>query len=155
MHRYIPVIAKWSGFTKIGEKVVQHQERKFGVTKFGLARFINGPLDLLSITFVGRFGKRPMHFMGTLGTISFIIGFCIISYLSFMWFFFEGYGMTDRPIFYFGILALIIGTQLFVTGFLAELVVRSGANRNVYDIETDIGCGKRRGVLQTTTAQKG
>ena len=139
MHRYIPVIAKWSGFKKIGEKVVQHREREFGVTKFGLARFINGPLDLLSITFVGRFGKRPMHFMGSLGSLSFLIGFGIISYLSIMWFFFEGYGMTNRPLFYFGILALIIGTQLFVTGFLAELVVRSGANRNVYLIEKEIG----------------
>ncbi len=139
MHRYIPVIAKWAGFKKIGEKVVQHQERKYGVTKFGLGRFINGPLDLLSITFVGRFGKRPMHFMGTLGTLSFIIGFCIIAYLSFMWLFFEGYGMTARPIFYFGILTLIIGTQLFATGFLAELVVRSGVNKNIYHIEKEVG----------------
>ena len=139
MHRYIPVIAKWSGFKKIGEKVVQHQERKYGVTKFGLERFINGPLDLLSITFVGKFGKRPMHFMGVLGTLFFMLGFVILSYLSIDRLFFQGYGMTDRPVFYFGIVFLIIGTQLFVTGFLAELVARNSPGRNVYLIEKEVG----------------
>jgi len=139
MHRYIPVIAKWSGFKKIGEKVVQHQERKYGVTKFGLERFINGPLDLLSITFVGKFGKRPMHIMGVLGTLFFMLGFAILSWLSVDRLFFHEYGMTDRPVFYFGIVFLIIGTQLFVTGFLAELVARNSPGRNVYLIEKEVG----------------
>jgi len=139
MHRYIPVMAKWSGFTKIGEKVVQHQERKYGYSKFGAGRLITGFLDLLSITFVGKFGKRPMHFLGTLGTIAFMIGFAILTSLSFYKIFHEGYGMTDRPIFYFGILSLIIGTQLFVTGFLAELVSRNAPNRNFYAVEKIMG----------------
>ena len=140
MHRYIPVIAKWSGFPKIGEKVVQHQARKYGVTKFGgLQRFINGPLDMMSIIFVGKFGKRPMHFMGSLGAFSFLIGFVVMAYLTVMKVFFEGYRMTERPLFFFGILALIIGTQLFVGGFLAELLVRSSSTRNAYLIEKTIG----------------
>ncbi len=107
MHRYIPVMAKWSGFTKIGEKVVQHQERKFGYSKFGAGRLITGFLDLLSITFVGKFGKRPMHFLGTLGTIAFIIGFVILTILSINKIFREGYGMTERPLFYFGIFSMV------------------------------------------------
>ena len=143
MHRYIPVMAKWSGFTKIGEKVVQHQERKFGYSKFGAGRLITGFLDLLSITFVGKFGKRPMHFLGTLGTIAFIIGFVILTILSINKIFREGYGMTERPLFYFGILSLIIGTQLFVTGFLAELVSRTSSNRNYYVVEKKMGVKKQ------------
>ncbi len=139
MHRYIPVIAKWSGFKKIGEKVVQHQERKYGVTKFGLSRFIYGPLDLLSITFVGRFGKQPMHIMGTLGTLFSLVGIVILTVLSVQKIFFEGYNMDERPLFYLGILALIVGTQLFVTGFLAELVARNSPNRNAYLIEEEVG----------------
>jgi len=139
MHRYIPVMAKWSGFTKIGEKVVQHQERKFGYSKFGAGRLITGFLDLLSITFVGKFGKRPMHFLGSLGTVAFAIGFIILAILSANKIFREEYGMTDRPLFYFGILSLIIGTQLFVTGFLAELVSRTSSNRNHYVIEKKMG----------------
>ena len=143
MHRYIPVMAKWSGFTRIGEKVVQHQERKFGYSKFGAGRLITGFLDLLSITFVGKFGKRPMHFLGTLGTIAFAIGFIILVILSINKVFREGYGMTDRPLFYFGILSLIIGTQLFVTGFLAELVSRTSNSRNHYVIEKKMGVDYR------------
>lgn len=139
MHRYIPVIAKWSGFPNIGEKVVQHQARKYGVTKFGgLQRFINGPLDMLSIIFIGKFGKRPMHFMGALGIFSFFVGFCIIAYLSIAKLFLEGYGMTERPLFYFGLIALVMGTQLFVGGFLAELIARNSEQRNVYLIEDTI-----------------
>jgi len=144
MHRYIPVIAKWSGFPKIGEKIVQHQARKYGVTKFGgMQRFINGPLDMMSIIFIGKFGKRPMHFMGALGILSFVVGFIIITWLSISKIFFEGYGMTERPLFYFGILALIMGTQLFVGGFLAELLVRSSSTRNAYLIEKAIGVKKQ------------
>jgi len=139
MHRYIPVMAKWSGFNRIGEKVVQHQERKFGYSKFGAGRLITGFLDLLSITFVGKFGKRPMHFLGTLGTIFFVIGFIILTSLSFYKVFHYEYGMTDRPLFYFGILSLIMGTQLFVTGFLAELVSRNSPNRNHYAVDKKIG----------------
>ncbi len=139
MHRYVPLLAKWAGFSKIGEKVVQHQARKYGVSKFGLERFINGFLDLMSITFVGRFGKRPMHFFGTLGITSFALGFIILLYLSIAKLVYQTYGIADRPLFYFGILTLIIGTQLFVTGFLAELVTRNAPERNHYLIEKRIG----------------
>lgn len=139
MHRYIPVMAKWNGFDKIGEKVVQHQERKFGTSKFGASRLVTGFLDLLSITFVGKFGKRPMHFLGSLGTFAFLCGFIILTYLSINKILFKDYGMADRPLFYFGILALIIGTQLFVSGFIAELVSRNSPHRNYYDVETIIG----------------
>lgn len=138
MHRYIPLLAKWSGFNKIGEKVVQHQARKYGTTKFGASRLITGFLDLMSIMFVGRFGKRPMHFFGTLGTISFFIGFIILVYLSFAKLVYAEYGIAERPLFYFGILTLIIGTQLFVTGFLAELLSRNAPDRNAYLIEKRI-----------------
>ncbi len=139
MHRYIPVIAKWAGFRKIGEKVVKHQARKYGVTKFGsLIRFINGPLDLISIMFVGKFGKRPMHFFGTLGLIAFFIGFIILVYLSIAKIVYLKYGITDRPLFYFGILTIIMGTQLFVTGFIAEMIARNSINRNNYLVEKRI-----------------
>ncbi|MCB0706886.1 MAG: glycosyltransferase family 2 protein [Saprospiraceae bacterium] len=139
MHRYIPMIAKSAGFSRIGEKVVQHQARKYGVTKFGWKRYITGFLDLLSVTFVGRFGKAPMHFFGSIGTISFMLGMAILVYLSIAKLFYTEYGIASRPLFFFGILAIIIGTQLFVTGFLAELVARSAPNRNTYVIETEIG----------------
>lgn len=139
MHRYIPVIAKWAGFKKIGEKVVQHQERKYGVSKFGMERLVKGYLDLLSITFMSKFGKRPMHLFGTLGTILFFIGFAIGIYLTIAKYFYEVYKMTDRPLFYFGLLAMIIGSQLFVTGFLAEMISRSSADRNTYQVENKIG----------------
>lgn len=138
MHRYIPVIAKWAGFTRIGEKVVEHRARKYGVTKFGWERFVNGFLDLLSISFVGNFGKRPMHLFGTLGVLSFFIGFGILAYLTVAKTIYREYGIADRPLFYFGILALIVGSQLFLTGFLAEMINRNSAIRNVYLIEKEI-----------------
>ena len=138
MHRYIPILAKTAGFKKIGEKVVSHQARQFGETKFGIARFIRGPLDLLSISFVGKFSKRPMHFFGSWGLISFAIGFGILIYLSIAKFLYEGYGMTDRPLFFFGILTLLVGFQLFLTGFLAEMVSRVAPNRNNYQVEKEI-----------------
>lgn len=125
MHRYIPVIAKWAGFGKIGEKVVEHRERKFGISKYGMSRFIKGYLDLLSITFITKFGKRPMHLFGSLGSFIFMIGFAIAAHLAYTKFFHEAYRMTERPLFYFGLLAMIIGSQLFMTGFLAELISQS------------------------------
>jgi glycosyltransferase involved in cell wall biosynthesis len=139
MHRYIPVLAKWSGFRKIGEKVVEHRPRKYGVTKFGWERFVNGFLDLASIMFVGRFGKRPMHFFGLWGTIAFMIGLGIFTWLTISKFFFEGVGMTQRPLFFFAILAMIMGTQLFLAGFLGELITRNSADRNSYLIEQKTG----------------
>jgi glycosyltransferase involved in cell wall biosynthesis len=139
MHRYIPVLAKWAGFRNIGEKVVEHRARKYGKTKFGWERFVNGFLDLASIMFVGRFGKRPMHFFGLWGTIAFMIGLGIFTWLSISKFFFEGVGMTQRPLFYFAILAMIIGTQLFLAGFLGELITRNSADRNYYLIEEKAG----------------
>ncbi len=135
MHRYIPVIAKWAGFKKIGEKIVTHRPRKYGVTKFGLERFINGPLDLMSITFVSKFGKRPMHFFGSLGSFFIFIGFLILAYLSIDKLFFGSPGIATRPLFFFGILTFIVGTQLFVTGFLAEMMLRTSSERNDYLIE--------------------
>ncbi len=139
MHRYIPLIAKWAGFRKIGEKVVVHQARKYGQSKFGLERFINGFLDLASIMFVGKFGKRPMHFFGLWGTLFFVIGFTIFLYLTISKFVFDITGLTQRPLFFFAILAMIMGTQLFVTGFLAELITRNSPTRNHYHIEKKIG----------------
>jgi glycosyltransferase involved in cell wall biosynthesis len=139
MHRYLPLMAKWAGFAKIGEKVVQHHPRKYGVSKFGLERFVNGFLDLMSITFVGKFGKRPMHFFGTLGILSFLMGFLVLLFLSFQKFYNATYGIAERPLFFLGILTVIIGVQLFVTGFLAELVVRNGADRNHYLVDKRIG----------------
>jgi glycosyltransferase involved in cell wall biosynthesis len=138
MHRYIPVIAKWAGFRKIGEKVVEHRKRKFGVTKFGWERFINGFLDLLTIMFVSKFGKKPMHLFGLLGTMLFLIGFVIAGYLAWARIFFAVYRMTERPIFYFGLLAMVLGTQLFMTGFIAELVSRSAPDRNHYLVEKEL-----------------
>ncbi len=139
MHRYIPVLAKWAGYNKIGEKVVVHKERKYGVTKFGIERFVNGFLDLLSITFVTRFGKRPMHLFGSLGVLSFALGFLILLYLSISKIFFVQTGMTSRPLFFLGVITIIIGVQLFLTGFLAELVARSSVDRNTYLIKKKIG----------------
>ena len=137
MHRYIPVIAKWSGFKKIGEKVVQHQERKYGVTKFGLERFIYGFLDLASITFVGRFRRRPMHFFGTLGTLSFLIGTVLTLWLvSEKWWLaihnLKARNVTDQPLFFLALVAVIVGMQLFLAGFLGELVQLNGPKRNDY-----------------------
>jgi len=138
MHRYIPLLAKWAGFLKISEKVVEHRPRKYGVSKFGMSRLVKGGLDLMSITFVGRFGKRPMHFFGTLGILFFLGGFGILTYLSIAKLVYQEYGIAERPLFYFGILTLIIGTQLFVTGFLAELVSRNAPDRNHYLIEKEL-----------------
>lgn len=139
MHRYIPLIAKWAGFRRIGEKVVVHRARKYGKSKFGIERFVNGFLDLASIMFVGKFSKRPMHFFGFWGTISFLLGLFIFVYLTITKFFLEKVGLTQRPLFFFAIMAMIIGTQLFVTGFLAELISRNSSNRNQYQIDKKIG----------------
>jgi len=141
MHRYIPVIAKWAGFTKIGEQVVEHRARKYGTTKFGMSRFVNGFLDLLSIFFVGKFGKRPMHFFGAMGTISFFTGTVIA-----LWMIFDklydiekhikiSRDVTAQPLFYIALVAIILGSQLFLTGFVAELVARSASERNKYQVE--------------------
>lgn len=138
MHRWIPVLSKWAGFTRIGEKVVEHRARQYGHSKFGWERYINGFLDLLSVYFVGKFGKRPMHFFGTLGVLSFLIGFIFLTYLSWAKLVYKEYGIADRPLFYFGIVALIVGTQLFLTGFLAEIVNRNSASRNDYLIEKEL-----------------
>ncbi len=139
MHRYVPVLAKWAGFKKITEKVVEHRARKYGVTKFGWSRFINGFLDLMTIFFVGKFGKRPMHFFGLWGTVFFMFGFVIFIYLTISKFFFDITGMTQRPLFFFAILAMIIGTQLFLAGFIGELISRNAAERNTYLIEDKLG----------------
>ena len=138
MHRYIPVIAKMAGFSNIGEKIVEHRPRKYGTTKFGLERFMNGFLDLSSITLVGRFGKRPMHFFGPMGILCFFVGFGILAYLSISKLMYKEWGITDRPLFYLGILALIIGSQLFLTGFLAELIARNSTTRNTYLVEEEL-----------------
>jgi len=141
MHRYIPAIAKWSGFTNIGEKVVQHQERKYGTTKFGLERFINGFLDLLSINFVGKFGKKPMHFFGTFGTLVFLIGLVMFVYIGGEKLYYLQQGVkarliTEIPHFYVALIAMVIGTMLFLSGFLAEMVARNSPNRNNYKVES-------------------
>lgn len=138
MHRYIPVLAKWAGFKKIGEKVVHHQERKYGTTKFGVERFLRGPLDLLSVIFISKFSKRPMHLFGSIGLASFTLGALILAYLSYMKLVESVYNMTQRPLFFLGIVCLIVGCQLFLTGFLAELVSRSSSNRNEYNCETTL-----------------
>lgn len=139
MHRYIPVIAKWAGFKKIGEKVVEHRARKYGVTKFGWERFVNGFLDLLSITFVGKFSKRPMHFFGLWGTIFFLVGFGFSSYLVISKLIDYSFAITSRPGFYIALTSLVVGAQLFLTGFLAELVARNSPGRNSYLIESKTG----------------
>lgn len=138
MHRYIPVIAKWAGFKKIGEKPVAHQARKYGVTKFGLSRFVYGFLDLFSIMFIGKFGKRPMHFFGSLGVLSGIIGTLIMFYLTIQKIWFGQGSIHDRPLFFFGILLIIVGVQIFMTGFIAELISRSSPDRNNYKISDKI-----------------
>lgn len=137
MHRYIPVIAKWAGFKAIGEKSVQHQERKYGHTKFGLERFINGFLDLLSITFVSKFGKKPMHLFGGVGTLMFTIGFLLTGYIGAQKLYFilvhiRAPLITDTPWFYLALVTMVIGVQLFLAGFIAEMVSRNSPDRNVY-----------------------
>jgi len=145
MHRYIPIIAKQAGFTRIGEKIVQHRARKYGVTKFGgLNRFINGVLDLLSITFITRFAKKPMHLFGAIGTLLFIIGFCAAAWIGIEKLYCITHDIrarlvTDNPYFYISLVCMILGTQLFLAGFVAELVSRSATDRNVYLIEKEIG----------------
>jgi glycosyltransferase involved in cell wall biosynthesis len=142
MHRYIPVIAKWAGFRKIGEKIVVHRPRKYGISKFGgLSRFINGFLDLASITFVSKYGKRPLHLFGTLGTICFIFGFGVSFYLIVSKTFNSGFSITNRPLFYIALTSMLIGSQLFLTGFVAELISRNAPGRNAYLIEKKIGVG--------------
>ncbi len=144
MHRYIPVLAKQAGFIKIGEKVVSHQERKYGVTKFGLERFVNGFLDLMSITFITKFGKRPMHFFGVWGTLMFIIGGFIAMWLIGVKIYVSWFtntvarDVTNQPLFYLSLTLTIIGTQLFLAGFLGELISRSSSDRNKYLIEKEI-----------------
>lgn len=138
MHRYIPVLAKWAGFKKIGEKVVEHRRRKYGVTKFGWERFVNGFLDLVSISFVGKFSKRPMHFFGLWGTISFLIGLGFTFYLIISKFISPEFPLTNRPGFYLALIAIVIGMQLFLAGFVSELVARNAPGRNSYLIEDKI-----------------
>ncbi len=137
MHRYIPLIAKRSGFGKIGEKVVTHYERKYGESKFGIERTLKGFLDLLSVTFISKFGKRPMHLFGTLGTLMFLIGFSSSAWLGFkkLWFVYHNINaplVTSSPYFYIALACMIIGTQLFLAGFLAELISRNSFERNNY-----------------------
>jgi len=139
MHRYIPLLAKWSGFKKIGEKVVEHRARKYGRSKFGMTRLITGGLDLASIVFVGKYAKRPMHFFGTWGAFFSVLGFFVFLFLTVSKFFFDKTGLTQRPLFFFAILSMIIGTQLFVTGFIAELISRNAPGRNSYLIEEKLG----------------
>lgn len=144
MHRYIPVIAKWAGFRKIGEKVVQHQERKYGTTKFGLERFINGFLDLMSITFVSKFKKSPMHFFGLWGTLSFMVGFFIAAWMIIE----KGYTVwvlsqeapkvVDQPLFFLALITLIMGVQLFLAGFLGEMISLNNPERNDYLIKEEV-----------------
>lgn len=143
MHRYIPYMAKKAGFRKIGEKVVLHQKRKYGVTKFGLERFINGPLDLLSIMFISKFGKRPMHFFGSLGTLMFGFGLVVTLYLGGVKLYHVLSHMrapliTTSPYFYLALTTMIIGTQLFLAGFLGELISRNSSERNDYKVEKEL-----------------
>jgi glycosyltransferase involved in cell wall biosynthesis len=139
MHRYIPILAKGSGFRKIGEKVVEHRPRKYGVTKFGWQRFVNGFLDLATILFLGKFGKRPMQFFGLLGTIFFLIGLGSSIYLIIAKLVSVDFSLTNRPGFYIALTTMIIGMQLFLTGFMSELIARNAPERNSYLIEATAG----------------
>jgi glycosyltransferase involved in cell wall biosynthesis len=144
MHRYIPVMAHKAGYKKIGEKVVKHQARKYGETKFGLSRFIRGPLDLLSIIFVSKFGKRPMHFFGFWGAVAFVMGFGLTAFVLIQKFVALSTGVNqilvaDNPLFYLALTMLIVGSQLFMGGFLAEMISRNAPNRNQYEISERIG----------------
>ena len=138
MHRYIPLLAKWAGFTKITEKPVAHQARKYGVSKFGWERFINGFLDLASILFVGKYGKKPMHFFGFWGTMMFILNFAMIAYLIITKIVLD-YPISNRPMFYIALTGMVIGTLFFIAGFLGELISRNSADRNFYQIEEKLG----------------
>lgn len=143
MHRYIPIIAKWAGFSKIGEKVVKHRKREFGVSKFGMNRFVNGYLDLMSIMFVSKFGKKPMHFFGLLGSLMFFVGIISAIVLGVQKLIAVSNGevmrlVTDSPYFYLSLCTIILGTQLFLTGFVAELIGRNSPTRNHYLIEEEL-----------------
>jgi glycosyltransferase involved in cell wall biosynthesis len=139
MHRYIPVLAKWAGYSKIGEKEVEHRARKYGVSKFGWERFVNGFLDLTTIMFMGKFGKRPMQFFGLLGSASFFLGFIISLYLIVSKIINFDYPITTRPAFYIALTIMIIGSQLFLAGFIGEMISRSSTDRNNYNIQEKIG----------------
>lgn len=153
MHRYIPVLAKWNGFTKIGEKVVQHRARKYGVTKFGLERFLYGFLDLLSIMFVSRFRKRPMHFFGALGVLAFLLGTFISLWLIFEKLYYnlvQGIAVrnvTDQPLFFLALVSIIVGVQLFMAGFLGEMVVQVTSRRREYVVSENISSKNAAGSL--------
>ncbi|MBQ3851124.1 MAG: glycosyltransferase [Bacteroidales bacterium] len=143
MHRYIPLIAKWAGFNKIGEKVVVHQKRKYGVTKFGLNRFVNGYLDLLTITFTTRFGKKPMHAFGVWGSIAFLVGLVCAVWLIVAKLVHQSHGVpfrqvTDQPLFFLALLAMVLGFMLFLAGFLGEMIARNDPDRNKYQIAKKI-----------------
>jgi glycosyltransferase involved in cell wall biosynthesis len=140
MHRYIPPLAKYAGFTRIGEKVVQHRARQYGVTKFGLNRFINGPLDLMTVAFMGKFGKKPMHFFGVIGMLMFFIGFGIFAYLGVVKLFIDGDAklIADRTEFYLALSSMVIGVQFFLAGFVGEMIGRNSSSRNVYLIEKEL-----------------
>ncbi|NBO61222.1 MAG: glycosyltransferase [Flavobacteriia bacterium] len=141
MHRYMPALAKYAGFKKIGEKVVQHQARKYGYSKFGLNRFLNGPLDLITVAFMGKFGKKPMHFFGALGTFMFMVGFGFAIYLGIDKLFIHtrGVKLADRTEFYVALVSMLMGLQFFLTGFIAELISRSSSSRNNYLVEEKTG----------------
>ncbi len=143
MHRYIPVLAKWAGFANITEQVVEHQTRKYGVTKFGLERFVNGFLDLLTITFVSRFGKKPMHFFGVLGSLMFMLGFGLFTYITGMKLYsmfavIPAKNIAEMSGFYIALTSMIIGVQLFLAGFIAEMVSRNAYDRNNYHVEKEV-----------------
>jgi len=156
MHRYIPVIAKWAGFTKITEKVVEHRERKYGVSKFGWERFVRGFLDLLSITFIGRFAQRPMHFFGSWGILSFLVGFGLtikIFYDKIDSVFISKIPLkrevTEQPIFYLALVAVVIGIQLFLTGFIAELLARQSVSKKKYLVIDQVGVESSKFQIQS------
>jgi glycosyltransferase involved in cell wall biosynthesis len=139
MHRYIPILAKWAGFKKIGEKVVVHQARKYGTTKFGWERFVNGFLDLMTIQFLSKFGKKPMQFFGLVGTLFFLIGFGSVGYITVSKFLYPETSITNKPAFYIALTSMLIGVQLFLAGFIAELINRNAPDRNHYLIAEKIG----------------
>ncbi len=143
MHRYIPILAKQAGYVNIGEKVVQHRARKFGTTKFGMSRFVNGYLDLISVMFVGKFSKKPMHIFGLVGSLMFLAGFIITLFIIFDKLYAQSHGLpfrsaTEQPLFYLALVALIVGVQLFLAGFLGELISRNSSERNKYLIDETI-----------------
>ena len=143
MHRYIPVMAKWSGFDNIGEKVVEHQSRKYGVTKFGMERFVNGFLDLMTITFISRFGKKPMHIFGVIGSLMFLLGLGLFAYIGgykvyAMFSDIQADNIANMSGFYIALSSMVIGVQLFLAGFIAELISRNAQDRNNYQVEKEV-----------------